>query len=118
MWVGGIVYEGGSLMNGRGAGELTARVSEKGAHPFVGVCLWDSWGRVFVRMEGVGQTMVRGLSVGRLGVNTPADRMAYAGRTKTMMKSVLYVALLCMLEIEKKISKMSDRNSELLAKLG
>ncbi|KAF7148812.1 hypothetical protein RHSIM_Rhsim03G0246900 [Rhododendron simsii] len=40
-----------------GAGELTARVSENGANPFVGVCLWDSWGRVFVRMGGVGQTM-------------------------------------------------------------
>ncbi|KAG5559418.1 hypothetical protein RHGRI_009080 [Rhododendron griersonianum] len=68
MWVGGIVYEGESLMNGRVAGELTAGVSEKGAHPFAGVCLWDSWGRVFVRMEGVGQTMGRGLSVGRLSI--------------------------------------------------
>ncbi|KAI8565581.1 hypothetical protein RHMOL_Rhmol03G0271200 [Rhododendron molle] len=63
MWVDGIVYEGESLMKGRGAGELTAGVSEKGAHPFASVCLWDSWGRVFVRMEGVGQTMARGLSV-------------------------------------------------------
>ncbi|KAF7149470.1 hypothetical protein RHSIM_Rhsim03G0246800 [Rhododendron simsii] len=59
----GFVYEGESLMKGselcaRGAGELTAGVSKKGTNPFAGVCLWDLWGRVFARMEGVGQTMI------------------------------------------------------------
>lgn len=56
----------GSELRARGAGELTEGVSEKGVNPFAGVCLWDLWGRVFVRIEGVGQTMVRGLGVGRL----------------------------------------------------
>ncbi|KAF7124798.1 hypothetical protein RHSIM_Rhsim12G0181500 [Rhododendron simsii] len=48
MWVGGIVYEGESLMKGSelcamSAGELTAGVSEKGANRFAGVCLRDCW---------------------------------------------------------------------------